>query len=82
MTEERMSGASEGPTSVEQSDELEILMSILMLSAQKPEGVTKAEILAVLATYGQTSLYELCEDQELQEEEPAESLETSVGSPT
>lgn len=87
MTDERMSGGDNNE-SVEDSDTLEILMSILMLSAQKPDGITKDEILTVLATYGQTALYELCADQEMHEEdededEPERELEPpDIGTPT
>lgn len=43
----------------------DILMSILMLSAEKPDGITKAEIIGILATYGQAGLYDLCADEDV-----------------
>lgn len=47
---------------------LDILMSILMASARAPNGLTKSDILNLLATYEQTELYELCQAAEYAEE--------------
>lgn len=39
----------------------EILMSILMASSQKPDGLPKSDIMDILAAYDEVELYELCE---------------------
>lgn len=79
MIEERMSGSDVAQG--QETDALEILMSILMLSAQKPLGITKDEILTLLATYGQTALYELCADQEMQDDEDEDEDEEASATP-
>lgn len=57
-----------------ESEASDILMSILMMSAEKPDGITKADIIGILATYGQEGLYDLCADEDVLAEAEAEDV--------
>ena len=78
----RMSGAED--TSDDEQSALDVLMSILLLSAEKPDGITKEDILGVLAQYGQVELYGMCEaaavDDAAQEEAAQEAAQPEEAS--
>lgn len=58
---------------------LDILMSILMASVSKPQGITKTDILMILSSYNQAALYDLAEATEQAENE--ETTQADLGPP-